>query len=151
MFCRNRRSHYIALRFAEFAQQHNCTVGCTEKKKYPQKAFSEALAGSEDFESFVNLYEGQQSGIKTVINTSLTRTIHSLRPQHFLNFFPLPHGQGSFRPTLGIDLVYGIWGPQQDGSLQQPCSSTIGSKLAAFSSIDFAPKSSSTSLPNPPL
>jgi len=22
-------------------------------------------------------------------------------PQHFLNFFPLPHGQGSLRPTLG--------------------------------------------------
>jgi hypothetical protein len=23
-------------------------------------------------------------------------------PQHFLCFFPLPHGQGSFRPTLGV-------------------------------------------------
>ena len=24
------------------------------------------------------------------------------RPQHFLNFFPLPHGHGSFRPTLAF-------------------------------------------------
>jgi hypothetical protein len=23
------------------------------------------------------------------------------RPQHFLNFFPLPQGHGSLRPTLG--------------------------------------------------
>src|SRR4051812_7613093 len=25
----------------------------------------------------------------------------SFTPQHFLYFFPLPHGHGSFRPTLG--------------------------------------------------
>ena len=26
-----------------------------------------------------------------------------LRPQHFLYFLPLPHGQGSFRPTRGVE------------------------------------------------
>jgi hypothetical protein len=31
----------------------------------------------------------------------------SYLPQHFLNFFPLPHGQGSFRPTL-FSLTIGI-------------------------------------------
>ena len=28
-------------------------------------------------------------------------------PQHFLNFLPLPHGQGSFRPTLGLRTLTG--------------------------------------------
>lgn len=27
---------------------------------------------------------------------------HSSLPQHCLNFFPLPQGHGSFRPTLGV-------------------------------------------------
>ena len=27
---------------------------------------------------------------------------YALRPQQFLNFLPLPHGHGSFRPTFGI-------------------------------------------------
>ena len=78
------------------------------------------------------------------MNKFLARIIHALRPQHFLNFFPLPHGQGSFRPTLGIARVNGTWGPQQDGSLQQSSSSTLGAELADFWSIGFAPK---TSLP----
>ena len=26
-------------------------------------------------------------------------------PQHFLNFFPLPHGHGSFRPTFCLLVV----------------------------------------------
>jgi hypothetical protein len=29
----------------------------------------------------------------------LLRIVHC--PQHFLNFLPLPQGQGSFRPTVG--------------------------------------------------
>ena len=29
-------------------------------------------------------------------------------PQHFLYFFPLPHGHGSFLPTFGVSLWYGI-------------------------------------------
>jgi len=29
-------------------------------------------------------------------------TLYTPRPQHFLNFLPLPHGHGSFRPTFGI-------------------------------------------------
>lgn len=33
-----------------------------------------------------------------------------LTPQHFLNFLPLPQGQGSFLPTLGSDLTTGIIG-----------------------------------------
>ena len=28
-------------------------------------------------------------------------------PQHFLNFFPLPHGHGSFRPTLFLPTLTG--------------------------------------------
>src|SRR5205814_6644833 len=28
-------------------------------------------------------------------------TIHAIRPQQFLYFFPLPHGHGSLRPTFG--------------------------------------------------
>ena len=31
-----------------------------------------------------------------------------LDPQHFLNFLPLPQGQGSFRPTFGPDLTIGV-------------------------------------------
>jgi hypothetical protein len=30
-------------------------------------------------------------------------------PQHFLNFFPLPHGQGSFRPTQVGVFGQGLW------------------------------------------
>ena len=30
-----------------------------------------------------------------------------LAPQHFLYFFPLPHGHGSFRPTRGADRLAG--------------------------------------------
>jgi hypothetical protein len=29
---------------------------------------------------------------------------YAVRPQQFLYFLPLPHGQGSFRPTLGLSL-----------------------------------------------
>lgn len=29
-------------------------------------------------------------------------------PQHFLNFLPLPHGHGSFRPTLGFDRTFDV-------------------------------------------
>src|SRR3954471_24520813 len=29
------------------------------------------------------------------------RRNHATRPQQFLNFFPLPQGHGSFRPTFG--------------------------------------------------
>jgi hypothetical protein len=32
----------------------------------------------------------------------------SARKQHFLNFFPLPHGQGSFRPTPLKGLMAGV-------------------------------------------
>jgi hypothetical protein len=32
--------------------------------------------------------------------------------QHFLNFLPLPHGQGSFRPTALNGLIEG-WGPTE--------------------------------------
>src|SRR2546430_1141308 len=28
--------------------------------------------------------------------------VDPFRPQHFLYFFPLPHGQGSFLPTFGV-------------------------------------------------
>jgi len=28
------------------------------------------------------------------------RGLGGRQPQHFLNFFPLPHGQGAFRPTF---------------------------------------------------
>ena len=31
-------------------------------------------------------------------------------PQHFLNFLPLPHGQGSLRPTLGPLRFTGVCG-----------------------------------------
>ena len=30
---------------------------------------------------------------------------YAVRPQQFLNFFPLPHGHGSFRPTFGISIL----------------------------------------------
>src|SRR3990172_12431250 len=32
-------------------------------------------------------------------------------PQHFLNFFPLPHSQGSLRPVLGVarTIGFGPW------------------------------------------
>jgi hypothetical protein len=33
-------------------------------------------------------------------------------PQHFLYFFPEPHGHGSFRPTLGVlRWVSLVWAP----------------------------------------
>src|SRR5580765_1221955 len=31
----------------------------------------------------------------------VTRDCQAAAPWHFLYFFPLPHGQGSFRPTFG--------------------------------------------------
>src|SRR5664279_1731500 len=34
-------------------------------------------------------------------------TVRRHNPQHFLNFFPLPHGHGSFRPTLGLPAIAG--------------------------------------------
>ena len=63
------------------------------------------------------------------------------RPQHFLNFLPLPHGHGSFRPTLGITLVKGVCGPQQDCSLQQVWRSSLNVSLVAFFSIGRAQES----------
>jgi len=36
-------------------------------------------------------------------------------PQHFLYFFPEPHGHGSFRPTLGaVHRGSLVWAPQGD-------------------------------------
>ena len=32
---------------------------------------------------------------------------YAFRPQHCLNFFPLPHEHGSFLPIFGADLVTG--------------------------------------------
>lgn len=37
-------------------------------------------------------------------------TAVQLRPQHFLYFFPDPHGHGSFRPTLPEDAANGVAG-----------------------------------------
>lgn len=34
-------------------------------------------------------------------------TVRRHDPQHFLNFFPLPHGHGSFRPTLFLPTLTG--------------------------------------------
>jgi hypothetical protein len=31
------------------------------------------------------------------------RKPYAVRPQQFLNFFPLPQGHGSLRPTRGMD------------------------------------------------
>ena len=48
-------------------------------------------------------------------------------PQHFLNFFPLPHGHGSFRPTFGLPVVTDEGVPRSmvatfDSSLRGRCS-----------------------------
>ena len=84
------------------------------------------------------IYQTQRT--KTASNKLVARMIHSMRPQHFLNFFPLPQGQGSFRPTLASVLVNGIWGPQQDGSLQQSCCSSLGTESVISRSIVITPK-----------
>ena len=84
------------------------------------------------------IYQTQRT--KTASNKLVARMIHSMRPRHFLNFFPLPQGQGSFRPTLASALVNGIWGPQQDGSLQQSCCSSLGTESVISHSIVIAPK-----------
>ena len=70
------------------------------------------------------------------------------RPQHFLNFLPLPHGHGSFRPTLGITLVKGVCGPQQDCSLQQVWRSSLNASLVAFFSISRTQESRSEQYQN---
>lgn len=53
-----------------------------------------------------------------------------MRPQHCLNFLPLPHGQGSLRPTLylgfcaaGVALGRMSFGPSLAGSCGRGCSS----------------------------
>ena len=61
---------------------------------------------------------------KAVCQSTLSSLIHSLReqarshiwtlsaayaPWHFLNFFSLPHGQGSLRPTSFRALRTGSW------------------------------------------
>jgi hypothetical protein len=38
----------------------------------------------------------------SVTSKSATSGVHD--PQHFLYFLPLPHGQGSFLPVLGVDI-----------------------------------------------
>ena len=35
------------------------------------------------------------------ISSSRPRLLNQCAPQHFLYFFPLPHGQGALRPTFG--------------------------------------------------
>jgi hypothetical protein len=40
----------------------------------------------------------------TRANDSPRQYVYAVRPQQFLYFLPLPHGQGSFRPTLGLTL-----------------------------------------------
>jgi hypothetical protein len=42
-------------------------------------------------------HQGQSKGSRLHSSTYL--------PQHFLNFFPLPHGHGSFRPTFCLLVV----------------------------------------------
>lgn len=49
------------------------------------------------------------------VRTSFDVTFQFMfRPQHFLYFFPLPHGQGSLRPTVRLILLLsassvGVW------------------------------------------
>jgi len=48
-------------------------------------------------------------------------------PQHFLNFSPLPQGQGSLRPVLGSDRWAG-WGGSNAGGRSGSSSSAGGAQ-----------------------
>src|SRR5258708_5712223 len=62
----------------------------------------------------------------------------ALAPQHFLYFLPLPHGQGSLRPTRGAVLTICLtatgpsWSPPPPPPPPAPASSGWG--MPAFSS-----------------
>src|SRR5437879_8442251 len=53
----------------------------------------------------------------------------AVRPQQFLYFFPLPHGHGSFRPTLGKERRRGKsidTSPAPSPSIATPANATTG-------------------------
>ncbi|SQD77766.1 protein of unknown function [Moritella yayanosii] len=43
----------------------------------------------------------------TMLAKSTFNKVCDYLPQHFLNFLPLPHVQGSLRPTLALSLTIG--------------------------------------------
>src|SRR5687768_12095263 len=87
--------------------------------------------------------------------TLRTRTMRVYRfaPWHFLNFFPEPHGHGSFRPTL--DQSAGATGALAAGfsdRAPRPAPTTTGSGRAAafFFGGSAGPTSMTCSVPSPP-
>jgi hypothetical protein len=68
---------------------------------------------------------------------------NSFKRQHFLNFLPLPHGHGSFRPTFLNGLAVGrddtSWSRRVDARSVFPC---------AFELKQYQPDSSSMVSPN---
>lgn len=55
--------------------------------------------------------------------------IYIFLPQHFLNLRPLPHMQGSLRPTFGAVRVTGFLGGQQLVSVQPDSNSSLANAL----------------------
>ena len=53
-------------------------------------------------------------------------------PQHFLNFFPLPQGQGSLRPTFGLLRTTGF------GRSSAPCAPFVARVLPGAEPITVA-------------
>src|SRR5215472_3415704 len=64
-----------------------------------------------------------------------------LPPQHFLYFFPLPHGHGTFRPTFALLCKNDVWSNGRPRRRSADCSSLYSH---ANSSTRFLGPSSST-------
>src|SRR5690348_13027000 len=66
-----------------------------------------------------------------------TFRIQAAAPWHFLNFFPLPQGQGSLRPTPAYGLVTtpaptgAAWGPTADSPLTRPSAAALLATIGA--------------------
>ncbi|MDF1833234.1 MAG: hypothetical protein P1U52_12855 [Porticoccaceae bacterium] len=70
------------------------------------------------FIELANIGIGESDGNAYEVRASTKRRYNYL-PQHFLNLRPLPHGQGSLRPTFGSARVIGAAGGQQVSRWQQ--------------------------------